>query len=84
MKVASDKSIVSFQPVHVTIQLESQEEVDLLGSLFNHSVVVDTLQSLGLDLRLIRDSLHSHGDCGRFITQITKGIVDHPIVRSRV
>lgn len=61
MKATVHTKSAPFQPVEITISLESQVEVNQFYSIFNFCPVVDTMDSLDDDA--IREALSDFEEC---------------------
>lgn len=65
MKASSTTKQAKFKPVEITLEIESQTELDFLGSLFDHTSVHDAANNfdgVGSECcELIREALESEG-----------------------
>jgi hypothetical protein len=78
MKIKTSKATAKFQPVTVSFTLESQNELDKMGSFFNVLSINDVLHSLMHINTLYYQHFEKHGaDVHKYVTAVANIIDNH-------
>jgi hypothetical protein len=61
MKHTVSQDAPAFHPIHITLELESQKEADLIAAMLNFAPLIEALRELGMDLLPLRCEIRDFG-----------------------